>query len=163
MRGGRRGRHGRPWIPDGLLPIAGFARLYGLDWIAIARPTVKLTAQAFGPARANLMFCWIFASHQHGAGFATLMAGVLRNKFSSWKLAFQAAGMPCLFDASFCVRAQTAAGHCGSGVGGDALCHQPMGVEHESFGHALGAFVGVNDGKRIRSHQHLVDLKKQVA
>lgn len=36
-------------------------------------PTVKLTSEAFGPARASVVFGWIFAAHQPGAGFAALM------------------------------------------------------------------------------------------
>ncbi|MDP3737013.1 MAG: MFS transporter, partial [Hyphomonadaceae bacterium] len=57
------------------VPLAIFAVFYGLDWIATVPPTVKLTAEAFGPARANLVFGWIFAAHQLGAGFAALTAG----------------------------------------------------------------------------------------
>ena len=45
---------------------------YGLDWIATVPPTVRLTAQRFGPERANLVFGWIFAGHQLGAGAAAL-------------------------------------------------------------------------------------------
>ena len=41
-----------------------FAMFYGLDWIATVPPTVRLTAQRFGPERANLVFGWIFAGHQ---------------------------------------------------------------------------------------------------
>ena len=44
-----------------------FAMFYGLDWIATVPPTVRLTAQRFGPERANLVFGWIFAGHQLGA------------------------------------------------------------------------------------------------
>jgi predicted MFS family arabinose efflux permease len=86
--------------------LAVFAIFYGLDWIATVPPTVKLTAQAFGPARANLVFGWIFASHQLGAGFAALTAGVLRTEFGSYNLAFQGAGMLCLFAALFSLRAK---------------------------------------------------------
>ncbi|MGY4549540.1 MFS family permease [Bradyrhizobium sp. USDA 4513] len=47
-----------------------FAMFYGLDWIATVPPTVRLTAQRFGAERANLVFGWIFAGHQLGAGAA---------------------------------------------------------------------------------------------
>jgi len=80
---------------DGM-PLALFAVFYGLDWVATVPPTVKLAAQAFGPARANLAFGWIFASHQLGAGFAALAAGVIRTELGSYALAFQGAGMLCL-------------------------------------------------------------------
>ena len=36
-----------------------FAVFYGLDWIATVPPTVRLTAQRFGPERANLVFGWV--------------------------------------------------------------------------------------------------------
>jgi MFS family permease len=99
------------------LPISGFnpialgvfAVFYGLDWIATVPPTVKLTAQAFGPARANLVFGWIFASHQLGAGFAALMAGVIRTELGTYTLAFQGAGMLCMFAALAALGARTQA------------------------------------------------------
>src|SRR5665647_771328 len=55
-----------------------FAMFYGLDWIATVPPTVRLTAQRFGPERANLVFGWIFAGHQLGAGVAAFGAGLSR-------------------------------------------------------------------------------------
>lgn len=91
----------------GPVALAAFAVFYGLDWIATVPPTVKLTAQAFGPARANLVFGWIFASHQLGAGFSALTAGVLRTEFGSYALAFQGAGMLCLFAALASLTART--------------------------------------------------------
>jgi len=77
------------------VPLAVFAVFYGLDWIATVPPTVKLTAEAFG-ARASLVFGWIFAAHQLGAGFAALMAGVIRTELGSYAYAFQGAGLLCL-------------------------------------------------------------------
>jgi hypothetical protein len=52
-----------------------FAMFYGLDWIATLPPTVRLTAQRFGPERANLVFGWIFVGHQLGASVAAFGAG----------------------------------------------------------------------------------------
>jgi sugar phosphate permease len=78
------------------IPLAVFAVFYGLDWVATVPPTVKLTAEAFGPARASLVFGWIFAAHQLGAGFAALMAGVIRTELGSYVFAFQGAGLLCL-------------------------------------------------------------------
>ena len=88
------------------LPLSGFdpvaltvfAVFYGIDWIATVPPTVKLTADAFGP-RATLVFGWIFASHQLGAGFAALTAGVIRTELGSYALAFQGAGILCVLAA----------------------------------------------------------------
>jgi MFS family permease len=61
-----------------------FAMFYGLDWIATVPPTVRLTAQKFGPERANLVFGWIFAGHQLGAGAAAFGAGVSRTVYQSY-------------------------------------------------------------------------------
>jgi len=73
-----------------------FAVFYGLDWIATIPPTVKLTAQKFGPERANLVFGWIFAGHQIGAAFAAFAAGMSRTFLATYLPAFFAAGALCL-------------------------------------------------------------------
>lgn len=76
-----------------------FAVFYGLDWIATVPPTVKLAADAFGPQRATLVFGWIFAAHQLGAGFAAFGAGFVRTELGSYSLAFQGAGILCIIAA----------------------------------------------------------------
>ncbi len=73
-----------------------FAMFYGLDWIATVPPTVRLTAQRFGPERANLVFGWIFAGHQLGAGAAAFGAGLSRTLLLSYLPAFFAAGALCI-------------------------------------------------------------------
>ena len=77
-----------------------FAMFYGLDWIATVPPTVRLTAQRFGPERANLVFGWIFAGHQLGAGTAAFGAGLSRTLLLSYLPAFFAAGALCIVAAS---------------------------------------------------------------
>ncbi len=74
-----------------------FAMFYGLDWIATVPPTVRLTAQKFGPERANLVFGWIFAGHQLGAGTAAFGAGFSRTVYQSYLPAFFIAGALCVF------------------------------------------------------------------
>ncbi len=74
-----------------------FAMFYGLDWIATVPPTVRLTAQKFGPERANLVFGWIFAGHQLGAGTAAFGAGLSRTVYQSYLPAFFIAGALCVF------------------------------------------------------------------
>ena len=74
-----------------------FAMFYGLDWIATVPPTVRLTAQKFGPERANLVFGWIFAGHQLGAGTAAFGAGLSRTVYESYLPAFFIAGALCVF------------------------------------------------------------------
>ncbi|HZC96932.1 MAG TPA: MFS transporter, partial [Bradyrhizobium sp.] len=73
-----------------------FAMFYGLDWIATVPPTVRLTAQRFGPERANLVFGWIFAGHQLGAGTAAYGAGLSRTLLASYLPAFFVAGALCV-------------------------------------------------------------------
>jgi MFS family permease len=73
-----------------------FAMFYGLDWIATVPPTVRLTAQRFGAERANLVFGWIFAGHQMGAGTAALGAGLSRTMLASYLPAFFVAGALCV-------------------------------------------------------------------
>jgi sugar phosphate permease len=76
-----------------------FAMFYGLDWIATVPPTVRLTAQTFGPERANLVFGWIFAGHQLGAGTAAFGAGLSRTVLASYLPAFFIAGTLCVIAA----------------------------------------------------------------
>jgi hypothetical protein len=59
-------------------------------------PTVRLTAQRFGPERANLVFGWIFAGHQLGAGTAAFGAGLSRTIYASYVPAFFIAGALCI-------------------------------------------------------------------
>lgn len=73
-----------------------FAVFYGLDWIATVPPTVRLTAQRFGPERANLVFGWIFAGHQLGAGVAAFGAGLTRTVYATYLPAFFVAGALCI-------------------------------------------------------------------
>jgi MFS family permease len=77
-----------------------FAMFYGLDWIATVPPTVRLTAQRFGPERANLVFGWIFAGHQLGAATAAFGAGLSRTLLLSYLPAFFAAGALCIIAAA---------------------------------------------------------------
>jgi MFS family permease len=80
-----------------------FAMFYGLDWIATVPPTVRLTAQRFGAERANLVFGWIFAGHQIGAGAAAFGAGLSRTLLASYLPAFFAAGALCIVAALLAV------------------------------------------------------------
>src|SRR5436853_473444 len=73
-----------------------FAMFYGLDWIATVPPTVRLTAQRFGAERANLVFGWIFAGHQLGAGVAAFGAGLSRTVYLTYLPAFFVAGALCV-------------------------------------------------------------------
>ena len=85
-----------PFTDFSFYGLSLFAMFYGLDWIATVPPTVRLTAQRFGPERANLVFGWIFAGHQLGAGTAAFGAGLSRTLLASYLPAFFVAGALCI-------------------------------------------------------------------
>jgi MFS family permease len=89
-----------PFTDFSFYGLSLFAMFYGLDWIATVPPTVRLTAQRFGPERANLVFGWIFAGHQLGAGTAAFGAGLSRTLLLSYLPAFFAAGILCVIAAA---------------------------------------------------------------
>jgi sugar phosphate permease len=57
---------------------------------------VRLTAEAFGPERANLTFGWNFAGHQLGAATAAFGAGATRSEYATYLPALYIAGSACL-------------------------------------------------------------------
>src|SRR5207248_11132560 len=79
-----------------LYGLSLFAMFYGLDWIATVPPTVRLTAQRFGPERANLVFGWMFARRQLGAATAAFGAGLSRTVYDTYLPAFSVAGALCV-------------------------------------------------------------------
>jgi sugar phosphate permease len=85
-----------PFSDFTLYGLSLFAMFYGLDWIATVPPTVRLTAQRFGAERANLVFGWIFAGHQLGAGVAAFGAGLSRTMLQTYLPAFFVAGALCV-------------------------------------------------------------------
>jgi sugar phosphate permease len=85
-----------PFTDFSFYGLSLFAMFYGLDWIATVPPTVRLTTQRFGPERANLVFGWIFAGHQLGAGAAAFGAGLSRTVLDTYLPAFFAAGALCV-------------------------------------------------------------------
>jgi MFS family permease len=90
------------WLPYSGFSLVGlsfFAMLYGLDFIATVPPSVRLTAQTFGREHAPLVFGWIFAAHQLGAGLMALVAGISRDVLASYLPAFLAAGVLCILAA----------------------------------------------------------------
>ncbi|MFM1654931.1 MFS transporter [Brevibacillus sp. B_LB10_24] len=81
-----------------------FAVFYGLDWIATVPPTVKLTAQNFAKEQVGMVYGWIVVAHQLGASVAAYEAGLLRQWFGSYGIAFVAAGMICIVAALMATR-----------------------------------------------------------
>jgi sugar phosphate permease len=84
--------------------LVAFAVFYGLDWVATVPPTVALTADTFGAARAGIVFAWIYASHQLGAAFAAWAAGASRGWFGSYTFAFISSGVLCLLASALSLR-----------------------------------------------------------
>ncbi len=79
--------------------LPAFAVFYGLDWIATVPPTLKLATDAFGRERAAIVFGWITAAHQLGAGTIAYLAGSIRTATSSYDTAFYIAGGVCMLAA----------------------------------------------------------------
>ena len=100
-----------------------FAVFYGLDWIATVPPTVKLATDAFGSARAPVMFGWIAAGHQVGAALTALTAGWVRTTLGDYQVAFWTSGGLCLVAALLAlqVRGRTTARASALGVPAPAL------------------------------------------
>jgi MFS family permease len=108
-----------------------FAVWYGLDWIATVPPTVKLATDAFGAARAPIMFGWIAAGHQLGAALTAYAAGWIRTTAGDYQLAFWSSGALCLVAAGLALgigrggvrrranEAMAAPPHAGAPVPGD--------------------------------------------
>lgn len=90
------------WLPYSgfsLIGLSFFAVFYGLDFIATVPPSVRLTAETFGREQAPLVFGWIFAAHQLGAGVMAFGAGISRDTLTSYLPAFFVAGMLCVIAA----------------------------------------------------------------
>jgi sugar phosphate permease len=92
------------FLPRALIEHQGlsvFTVFYGLDWIATVPPTVKLSANAFGPRDAPIVFGWVVAAHQVGAAFAAEAAGIVRAEAGDYRYAFMSSGLLCLVAAGF--------------------------------------------------------------
>ncbi|MBD5604678.1 MAG: MFS transporter [Candidatus Eremiobacteraeota bacterium] len=76
--------------------LAVFTVFYGLDWIATIPPTVRLSNKAFGVEASPLVFGWIAAAHQLGAGTVAFAAGAMRTSFASYTPAFTISGLLCI-------------------------------------------------------------------
>jgi sugar phosphate permease len=80
-----------PFVHDAL-GIVAFSVLFGLDYIATVPPTIALAADTFGRKNVGIVYGWIFAAHQLGAAVAAWAAGLARDSFGDYVLAFYLAG-----------------------------------------------------------------------
>jgi MFS family permease len=81
-----------PYSDFSLFSLSIFAAFYGMDWLATVPPTIRLANQAFGEAKAPIVFGWVFAGHQFGAASAAYLGGALRTSQGSYLEAFVIAG-----------------------------------------------------------------------
>jgi predicted MFS family arabinose efflux permease len=75
------------------LTIALFAVFFGLDYIATVPPTIALAADRFGRDNIGVVYGWIYAAHQIGAGLAAWITGIVRDQAGEYSPAFYAAGI----------------------------------------------------------------------
>jgi len=80
-----------PFIHD-YVGIVAFAVLFGLDYIATVPPTIALAADTFGRWNVGVVYGWVFAAHQVGAAVAAWSAGLIRDSFGDYAIAFFFAG-----------------------------------------------------------------------
>jgi MFS family permease len=93
-----------PYSGFSLYGLSFFAVFYGLDWIATVPPTVRLTTQLFGNQDAPIIFGWLLAGHQLGAGAAAMEAGALRSLLGSYLVPVLISGGLCLVAALIVLR-----------------------------------------------------------
>jgi predicted MFS family arabinose efflux permease len=104
-----------PYSGFSLYGLSIFAMFYGLDWIATVPPTVRLTTDLFGKADAPIIFGWLLAGHQLGAGVTAFEAGALRSVLGDYYVPVLISGALCLIAAVLVLRIGR------SRVGGDRL------------------------------------------
>ena len=93
-----------PYSGFSLYGLSIFAVFYGLDWIATVPPTVRLTTELFGKADAPIIFGWLLAGHQLGAGVTAFEAGVLRSVLGAYLVPVLISGGLCLVAALLVLR-----------------------------------------------------------
>ncbi|NYE47006.1 putative MFS family arabinose efflux permease [Spinactinospora alkalitolerans] len=75
-------------------PMLFFIVFYGLDWVATVPPTIALCREHFGED-GPIVFGWVLAAHQVGAGAVALLAGLVRDHSGGYDLAWYGAGALC--------------------------------------------------------------------
>jgi len=75
-------------------PMLFFIVFYGLDWVATVPPTLALCREIYGDD-APIVFGWVLASHQVGAGVVAFVGGIVRDATGSYDLVWYGAGALC--------------------------------------------------------------------
>ncbi len=99
-----------PWLlgPDVGPGVIAFTVAFGLLDLATVPPTIALCRRFYGPDSA-IVFGWVNAAHQLGAGAAALTAGVVRDATGSYTLVWLGVGTACVVAAGLCVLLRHAA------------------------------------------------------
>lgn len=80
--------------PDVRPPMLFFIVFYGLDWVATVPPTIALCREYYG-ADSAIVFGWVLASHQIGAGVVAFAGGLVRDATGSYNTVWYASGALC--------------------------------------------------------------------
>jgi len=80
--------------------MAGFAILFGLDYIATIPPTVMLTANRYGRRSVGTIYGWITFSHMAGGALAAALAGQIHDAAGSYSIALYMGGVLAVFAAA---------------------------------------------------------------
>lgn len=75
-------------------PMLFFIVFYGLDWVATVPPTIALCREHYGEDSA-IVFGWVLASHQVGAGVVAFVGGMVRDVSGSYDMVWYGAGALC--------------------------------------------------------------------
>jgi predicted MFS family arabinose efflux permease len=79
-------------------PIVTFVIVFGLLDVATVPPTLALCRAHYG-SDAPVVFGWVNAAHQLGAGLVAFLGGAARDAFGSYDLVWVAAGALCAMGA----------------------------------------------------------------
>nr|WP_238992205.1 MFS transporter [Jiangella ureilytica] len=96
-------------------PMLFFIVFYGLDWVATVPPTIALCREHFG-ASGPIVFGWVLASHQIGAALVAFGAGLTRDAYGSYDIAWIGAGALCAMAAAMALAIRRGVG-AGAGAG----------------------------------------------
>jgi predicted MFS family arabinose efflux permease len=77
------------------VPMVAFVVLFGILDVATVPPTIALCREIYGDDSA-VVFGWVSAAHQVGAGLVAFLGGVARDVFGSYDPMWVAAGSLCL-------------------------------------------------------------------
>lgn len=75
--------------------MLAFVAVYGLIDVATVPPTIALCRRFYGLKDSPVVFGWVTASHQLGAGLMAVAGGTARDAFGSYSPVWIAAGAAC--------------------------------------------------------------------